>query len=217
MSTSGSPFYSSETYQDHRQAQNCEGLNTLLQAALASSSSTSDSRSHPGCEPTNEHRECSRTRESSTSASASSPNRKDKFSGPRPPRPTYTQEQEDAIRFHRDDLSMTWTQVEEAYNGLCYADRTPWERRTISGLQSRYYRLLPVPVNTTKKQAKPRPELGILIMAPERRYWWMSTSEMTPEERRDSSNYDPLNEYENASEEGDEEDEDYRSQNSRKL
>ena len=111
---------------------------------------------------------------------------------------------------------MTWTQVEEAYNGLYYADGTPWERRTISGLQSRYYRLLPVPVNTTKKQAKPRPELGILIMAPERRYWWMSTSEMTPEERRDSSSYDPQHEYENGSEEGDEDD-DCRSPNSRKL
>lgn len=219
MSTSGSPSHSSETHKEPRQAHNCEGLNTLLQAALASSSSTSDS--HPGCEPcepANEHKEGSRTRESSAaSASASSPGLKDKYAGPRPPRPTYTQEQEDAIRFHRDDLSMTWTQVEEAYNGLCYADGTPWERRTISGLQSRYYRLLPVPVNTTKKQAKPRPELGILIMAPERRYWWMSTSEMTPEERRDSSNYDPQDEYVNVSEDGDDEDDDPKSQDSRKL
>ena len=86
---------------------------------------------------------------------------------------------------------MTWTQVEEAYNGLYYADGTPWERRTISGLQSRYYRLLPIPVNETKKQAKPRPELGILVKAPERRYWWMSASGMTAEERSMHSQYTP--------------------------
>ncbi|KAI5799102.1 hypothetical protein DFH27DRAFT_83151 [Peziza echinospora] len=176
---------------DIRQAQRSpsgdyQGVNTLLQAALASSSSTSES--YP------EHEESrggpSGMREMSSSSSPS-PSRIERYSGPRPPRPTYTQEQEDAIRFHRDDLSMTWTQVEEAYNGLYYADGTPWERRTISGLQSRYYRLLPIPVNETKKQAKPRPELGILVKAPERRYWWMSTSGMTAEERSMNSQYTP--------------------------
>ncbi|KAF8469461.1 hypothetical protein BDZ91DRAFT_720281 [Kalaharituber pfeilii] len=180
MSSQGSP---SRPHAKRMEPQGYDGMNTLLQAAMASSSSTSES--YP--EQEDEVREgSSRTRESSTSST--SPSRRP-YSGPRPPRPTYTQEQEDAIRFHRDDLSMTWTQVEEAYNSLCYADGTPWERRTISGLQSRYYRLLPMPVNESKKQCKPRPELGILIMAPERRYWWMSTSQMTPEERRESSQY----------------------------
>jgi hypothetical protein len=70
---------------------------------------------------------------------------------------------------------MTWNHVEEAYNGLYYPDGTPWEHRTVSGLQSRYYRLLPIPVNESKKQAKPRPELGILVKT-DRRYWWMGAS-----------------------------------------
>ena len=100
--------------------------------------------------------------------------------GRRAPRSTYSQEQEDAIRFHRDDLGMSWIQVEEAYNGLYDEDGTLWERRTITGLQSRYYRL--VPVTETKSRSNPRSHLGLLSVNPERRYWWMSRSQSTPEE-----------------------------------
>ena len=199
MSSRGSPGRPREVRRDQRQIQDFEGVNTLVHAAtFASYSSTSES--YPDQEDARRRTGTSLTRESSASSSTS-PARKNP--GSRPPRPTYTQEQEDAIRFHRDDLSMTWTQVEEAYNGLCYADGTPWERRTISGLQSRYYRLLPMPVNETKKQAKPRPELGILLMAPERRYWWMSTSQMTPEERVQNATYNENAEYSGCKEYGD--------------
>ena len=108
-------------------------------------------------------------------SSTSSPD-SEKCAVSRPPRTTYSQEQEDAIRFLRDDLGMTWVQVEEAYNCLYYADGTPWEWRTMSGLQSRYYRLMPV--IGTKNKVNPRPHLGILSMNPERRYWWMSSSQV---------------------------------------
>lgn len=181
MATSGQSI--PQDIKGKARAEDYAGMNTLLQAAMASGSSTSES--YLDMEET-KRVGSPRTRESSTSTTDQ---KRERFSGPRPPRPTYTQEQEDAIRFHRDDLSMTWNQVEEAYNGLYYPDLTPWEPRTISGLQSRYYRLLPIPVNETKKQAKPRPELGILVKAPERRYWWMSKSEMSPEERVQKSHY----------------------------
>lgn len=181
-----------ENRKETPQSEDYEGVNTLPQTALVTNSYISELYTEN--EHTRERSEESRVGDAESACETSRP-RRERYTGPRAPRPMYTQEQEDAIRFHRDDLCMTWNQVEEAYNGLYYEDGTPWERRTISGLQSRYYRLLPIPVNESKKQAKPRPELGILITDPERRYWWMDCEEMTPEQRSKNSTYDEQNEY----------------------
>ncbi|KAF8434220.1 hypothetical protein BGX38DRAFT_1220721, partial [Terfezia claveryi] len=106
---------------------------------------------------------------------------------------------------------MTWTQVMHAYNDLYDHDTgRQWESRSISGLQSRYYRLLDIPVNHAKKQSKPRPDLGILVMKPHKRYWWMGQA---PEERAKSSTYDSEAEDEySASDYDEQEDEATKSQ-----
>ncbi|KAF8416810.1 hypothetical protein EV426DRAFT_684445 [Tirmania nivea] len=169
MSTRRSPSASREVRDPRQSSQSEEGVNALLQAAIISHSSPSESYTEK--EKSSEH-EASRTGDPDICQSTTT--RKDRYTGPRPPRPQYTEEQEDAIRFHRDDLCMTWTQVMNCYNGL-YDLKTgkPWDSRSISGLQSRYYRLLDIPVNHAKKQSKPRPDLGILVMKPHTRYWWM--------------------------------------------
>ena len=50
----------------------------------------------------------------------------------------YTQEQEEAINFLKDNCGMTWEKVTEEYNRRCYPDGTLWESRTKRGLMMRY-------------------------------------------------------------------------------
>ncbi|RPB26638.1 hypothetical protein L211DRAFT_866146 [Terfezia boudieri ATCC MYA-4762] len=173
MSTRGSLREGSSNPQQVSQVE--EGVNALFQAAMISSSQHEDSYTEK--EQSSEH-EASRTGGSDILELETTSTHRDRYTGPRPPRPQYTEEQEDAIRFHRDDLCMTWTEVMNAYNDL-YDSETgkKWESRSISGLQSRYYRLLDIPVNHAKKQSKPRPDLGILVMKPHKRYWWMGEAE----------------------------------------
>jgi len=212
MSTRRSLSASREGARNPRQvSQFEEGVNALLHAAMISSSPPAEpytEKEHSG-----EH-EASRTGDSDICETTST--RRDRYTGPRPPRPQYTEEQEDAIRFHRDDLCMTWTQVMNAYNDLYDQDTgRQWESRSISGLQSRYYRLLDIPVNHAKKQSKPRPDLGILVMKPHKRYWWMGQA---PEERAKSSTYDSEAEGEYSASDCDEQDDEAtRSQDEGKF
>ena len=187
MSTCRSPSASREVLVSRSPGQlsHCEeGVIALLHITVVSGSQLAES--HTEKEQSGEH-EASHTGDSEICETTLT--RRDRYSGPRPPRPQYTEEQEDAIRFHRDDLCMTWTQVMNAYNDLYDHDTgRQWESRSISGLQSRYYRLLDIPVNHAKKQSKPRPELGILVMKPHKRYWWMGQA---AEERAKGKVYDP--------------------------
>lgn len=85
-------------------------------------------------------------------------------------RPPYTSEQDDFIRFVRDDLCHSWDVTAKLYNQHWHADDEG--KREIPGLQSRYYRLFPEPVRDRKKELCGRPELGLLSKT-NRRYWWM--------------------------------------------
>lgn len=101
-------------------------------------------------------------------------------------RPPYTVEQGDFIRFVRDDLCHTWEMTASLYNQFWHPDGE--NERHISGLQSRYYRLLDVPVRDRKKLSAGsvgRPELGILAQT-SRRYWWMEGM-FTDDERREKA------------------------------
>ena len=51
----------------------------------------------------------------------------------------FTEEQEETIRSFKDDCAKTWDEIEEVYNGRCYAGGTPWEQRTKDELQLGYY------------------------------------------------------------------------------
>jgi len=212
MSPHRSPPDSHEVNRNARQLSEFEGVNVLLYAAVISSS--------PHAEPYTEQDqsgECEASRTGDSEICETTPTRRDRYTGPRPPRPQYTEEQEDAIRFYRDDLCMTWTQVMNAYNDLYDRDTgRQWESRSISGLQSRYYRLLDIPVNHAKKQSKPRPDLGILVMKPHKRYWWMGQA---GEERVKSSTYDSQAEEGYSASDGDDdgEDEATRSQDEGKF
>ncbi|KAI5776950.1 hypothetical protein EDC01DRAFT_434218 [Geopyxis carbonaria] len=100
-------------------------------------------------------------------------------------RPPYSKEQDDFIRFVRDDLCHSWDTSARLYNQFWHPSGAG--KREIPGLQSRYYRLLPDPVRERKKESVGRPELGILAKT-QRRYWWMvgayedSEREETPPE-----------------------------------
>jgi hypothetical protein len=103
--------------------------------------------------------------------------------GARPARPPYSQEQDDFIRFCRDDLCQSWEGCQRLYNQHWAAVDKASERK-IPGLQSRYYRLLDVPVRDRKRGSLGRPELGILATTT-RRYWWMQGM-YTDEERAEA-------------------------------
>ncbi|KAA8912039.1 hypothetical protein FN846DRAFT_1019397 [Sphaerosporella brunnea] len=101
-------------------------------------------------------------------------------SGPsRPARPPYSQEEDDFIRFCRDDLCQSWEGTQKLFNQHWAVDEKAY--RQIPGLQSRYYRLLDIPVRDRKKGSLGRPELGILATT-DRRYWWMEGA-LTYEQR----------------------------------
>ena len=85
-------------------------------------------------------------------------------------RPPYSTEQDDFIRFVRDDLCHSWVVAQKLYNQFWHPGGDG--KREIPGLQSRYYRLLNTSVRERKKDSVGRPELGILAKT-ERRYWWM--------------------------------------------
>lgn len=88
----------------------------------------------------------------------------------------YTREQDDFIRFVRDDLSHSWETSALLYNqvGFCglewdrighfaltaavqYWHPTGEGKREIPGLQSRYYRLLEQPMRDRKRKLEPGP------------------------------------------------------------
>jgi hypothetical protein len=94
-------------------------------------------------------------------------------------RPPYSAEQDDFIRFVRDDLCHSWEVSAKLYNQHWHADGV--DKREIPGLQSRYYRLLDESVRDRKRDTVGRPELGVLAKT-DRRYWWMEGI-YTPEER----------------------------------
>ncbi|KAI5853678.1 hypothetical protein BZA05DRAFT_468185 [Tricharina praecox] len=95
-------------------------------------------------------------------------------------RPAYRPEEDDFIRFCRDDLCQSWECSTKLFNQTWHWDGTTRPRK-IPGLQSRYYRLLEESVRDRKKATCGRPELGILEKT-NRRYWWM-TGAFTEEER----------------------------------
>ncbi|KAF8242480.1 hypothetical protein K440DRAFT_120693 [Wilcoxina mikolae CBS 423.85] len=99
----------------------------------------------------------------------------------RKPRPQYDPEQDDFIRFCRDDLCQSWEFSAKLYNQFWHADGT--SERKVPGLQSRYYRLLDESVRDRKREEVGRPELGILAKT-DKRYWWM-TGQYSDEEREE--------------------------------
>ncbi|KAF8542313.1 hypothetical protein BDD12DRAFT_825915 [Trichophaea hybrida] len=99
----------------------------------------------------------------------------------RKPRPQYDPEQDDFIRFCRDDLCQSWEFSAKLYNQFWHADGS--SERKVPGLQSRYYRLLDESVRDRKKEEVGRPELGILAKT-DRRYWWMA-GQYSDEEREE--------------------------------
>jgi len=113
------------------------------------------------------------------SAPTTSPSSAGNAAKKRKNRPPYSAEQDDFIRFVRDDLCHSWEVSAKLYNQHWHADGV--EKREIPGLQSRYYRLLDESVRDRKKDTVGRPELGVLAKT-DRRYWWMEGM-YTPEER----------------------------------
>ncbi|KAK6354558.1 hypothetical protein TWF696_003700 [Orbilia brochopaga] len=115
---------------------------------------------------------------------------------PRDPRPMYSQEEADAILYYRDSVQLPWKKVVDAWNNL-YDVHTGrrWGPRTISGLQSHYYRMLGFDKSNGRRPSAPNPEIGLLKTS-DRRYWWtygMHPSVMdkliraTPKELKDAA------------------------------
>lgn len=117
-------------------------------------------------------------------------------------RPPYSTEQDDFIRFVRDDLCHSWVIAQKLYNQFWHPGGDG--KREIPGLQSRYYRLLNTSVRERKKDSVGRPELGILAKT-DRRYWWM-TGAYDPEERREMEREKARRKQKRAHEEEDDED-----------
>ncbi|KAF3920104.1 hypothetical protein AA313_de0201466 [Arthrobotrys entomopaga] len=91
---------------------------------------------------------------------------------PRDHRPMYTQEEADAILYYRDSVGLAWKKVVDAWNRLYDAiTGQRWGPRTISGLQSHYYRMLGIDKNLGRRPSAPNPDIG-LLKATTRRYWW---------------------------------------------
>ncbi|KAJ6261576.1 hypothetical protein Dda_4246 [Drechslerella dactyloides] len=115
---------------------------------------------------------------------------------PRDPRPMYSQEEADAILYYRDSVQLPWKKVVDAWNNL-YDIHTGrrWGPRTISGLQSHYYRMLGFDKSNGRRPSAPNPEIG-LLKTTDRRYWWtygshpsvMDTlTRATPKELKDAA------------------------------
>ncbi|KAK6356844.1 hypothetical protein TWF718_001184 [Orbilia javanica] len=92
---------------------------------------------------------------------------------PRDHRPMYSQEEADAILYLRDSVGLPWKKVVEQWN-LLFDARTGkrWGPRTISGLQSHYYRMLGIDKSHGRRSSAPNPDIG-LLKATTRRYWWV--------------------------------------------
>lgn len=92
---------------------------------------------------------------------------------PRDHRPMYSQEEADAILYLRDSVGLPWKKVVELWN-LLFDARTGkrWGPRTISGLQSHYYRMLGIDKSHGRRSSAPNPDIG-LLKATTRRYWWV--------------------------------------------
>ncbi|KAK6333705.1 hypothetical protein TWF730_003888 [Orbilia blumenaviensis] len=92
---------------------------------------------------------------------------------PRDHRPMYSQEEADAILYLRDSVGLPWKKVVELWN-LHYDPVTlkRWGPRTISGLQSHYYRMLGIDKSNGRRSSAPNPDIG-LLKATTRRYWWV--------------------------------------------
>jgi len=96
-------------------------------------------------------------------------------------RPQYSLEENHAITYLRDDVGLDWRQTQAKHNiffknakgpGI---DSSTGTNRSISGLQSRYYRIHGAETEEEREELRlraPRPELG-LIQGTTARYWWM--------------------------------------------
>ncbi|KAK6516990.1 hypothetical protein TWF506_006869 [Arthrobotrys conoides] len=92
---------------------------------------------------------------------------------PRDHRPMYSQEEADAILYLRDSVGLPWKKVVELWNLLFDANTGKrWGPRTISGLQSHYYRMLGIDKSHGRRSSAPNPDIG-LLKATTRRYWWV--------------------------------------------
>ncbi|MCJ1447861.1 MAG: hypothetical protein MMC23_008373 [Stictis urceolatum] len=94
-------------------------------------------------------------------------------------RPTYKQEEEYFIWFHRVDLGLDWTEIRTAYNSQ-FPNRT---RRGFQGIQCKYYRCCyshGIPPVRERNRAgsnagNGKPKFGVRDMMPQLWYPWMDT------------------------------------------
>ena len=88
-------------------------------------------------------------------------------------RPTYHQEEEYFIWYHRVDLSMDWAEVKNAYNAQ-FPDR---KRRGFQGIQCKYYRCAEnhgvPPVRERNKSEASQQAYGVRKYAPHVWFPWM--------------------------------------------
>ena len=88
-------------------------------------------------------------------------------------RPTYHQEEEYFIWYHRVDLNMDWTEVKNAYN-VQFPGR---QRRGFQGIQCKYYRCAEIhgvpPVRERNKSEAAHQTYGVRKYAPNVWYPWM--------------------------------------------
>ncbi|KAF3941047.1 hypothetical protein ABW19_dt0203516 [Dactylella cylindrospora] len=142
-----------------------DGLQSLLNAA--SVAETAYPTPSPRTPPSSVARSPSVSRKNSKRQRSRDPNRT-----PRDHRPMYTQEEADAILYYRDSVQLPWKKVVEAWNNL-HDPHTgeKWGPRTISGLQSHYYRMLGFEKGGARRPSAPNPEIG-LLKTTNRRYWW---------------------------------------------
>ena len=106
----------------------------------------------------------------SSSSSSSSARERREF------RPTYLQEEEYFIWYHRVDLGMDWPDVKQAYN----AQFPQRQRRGFQGIQCKYYRCCEtygVPrVRDRNRAASPAESYGVRSRLPGLWYPWMRDS-----------------------------------------
>ena len=99
-------------------------------------------------------------------------------------RPTYLQEEEYFIWYHRIDLGMDWTDVRQAYN-VQFPQR---QRRGFQGIQCKYYRCCEaygVPrVRDRNRAASPADSYGVRSRLPGLWYPWMRHPPPQPRMKR---------------------------------
>ena len=150
-------------------------------ARLVSSISGDDDRSRGSLSPDSEEENQFRQTlpdedQRRLSSSSSSPSARER----REFRPTYLQEEEYFIWYHRVDLGMDWPDVKQAYN----AQFPQRQRRGFQGIQCKYYRCCEtygVPrVRDRNRAASPAESYGVRSRLPGLWYPWMRDSRQQP-------------------------------------